>query len=109
MMFKDEFQLDFINVEELGMREEEVDERGIENNIVMKLVPAIFSICLILTASCRQNKTFHSIDSFQGSRVWALAKLVQSEDTVKMSEFVNSNPSIDIDEVDSKYHKNLLI
>ena len=75
----------------------------------MKLVPAIFSICLILTASCRQNKTFHSIDSFQGSRVWALAKLVQSEDTVKMSEFVNSNPSIDIDEVDSKYHKNLLI
>ena len=81
----------------------------IENNIVMKLVPAIFSICLILTASCRQNKTFHSIDSFQGSRVWALAKLVQSEDTVKMSEFVNSNPSIDIDEVDSKYHKNLLI
>lgn len=34
MMFKDEFQLDFINVEELGMREEEVDERVIENNIV---------------------------------------------------------------------------
>jgi hypothetical protein len=31
MMFKDEFQLDFINVEELGMREEEVDERVIEN------------------------------------------------------------------------------
>lgn len=29
----------------------------------MKLVPAIFSICLILTASCRQNKTFHSIDT----------------------------------------------
>ena len=51
MMFKDEFQLDFINVEELGMREEEVDERVIENNIVMKLVPVIFSICLILTAS----------------------------------------------------------
>ena len=75
----------------------------------MKLVPAIFSICLILMASCRQNKTFHSIDSFQGSRVWALAKLIQSEDTVNMSEFVNSNPSIDIDEVDSKYHKNLLI
>jgi hypothetical protein len=37
MMFKDEFQLDFINVEELGMREEEVDGRVIENNIVMKL------------------------------------------------------------------------
>ena len=54
MMFKDEFQLDFINVEELGMREEEVDERGIENNIVMKLVPAIFSksegsVLLIIT------------------------------------------------------------
>ena len=50
MMFKDEFQLDFINVEELGMREEEVDERVIENNIVMKLVPAIFSICICLYA-----------------------------------------------------------
>ena len=75
----------------------------------MKLVPAIFSICLILTASCRQNKTFHSIDSFQDYRIWPLAKLVQSEDTVKMRAFVNSNPSIDIDEVDSKYHKNLLI
>ena len=50
MMFKDEFQLDFINVEELGMRKEEVDERVIENNIVMKLVPAIFSICICLYA-----------------------------------------------------------
>lgn len=29
MMFKDEFQLDFINMEELGMREEEVDESHI--------------------------------------------------------------------------------
>lgn len=75
----------------------------------MKLVPVIFFICLILTASCRQNKTFHSIDSFQDSRVWTLAKLVQSEDTVKMREFVNSNPTVDIDEVDAKYHKNLLI
>ena len=27
---------------------EEVDERVIENNIVMKLVPAIFSICICL-------------------------------------------------------------
>lgn len=59
--------------------------------------------------SCRRDKTFHSIDSFRDSRVWTLAKLVESEDTVKMREFVNSNPSIDIDEVDSKYHKNLLI
>ena len=75
----------------------------------MKLVTIIFSICFILTTSCRQNKTFHSIDSFQDACVWPLAKLVQSEDTVKMREFVNSNPSIDIDEVDSKYHKNLLI
>ena len=62
-----------------------------------------------MMASCRQNKTFHSIDSFRTSSVWTLAKLVQSEDTVKMREFVNSNPSIDIDEVDSKYNKNLLI
>lgn len=75
----------------------------------MKLVPVILSICLILTVSCRQNKTFHSIDSFRDSHVWTLAKFVQSEDTVKMREFVNSNPSIDIDEVDSKFHKNLLI
>lgn len=33
-MFKDDYILDFINVEELGMHEEEVDERVIENSIV---------------------------------------------------------------------------
>ncbi|MBQ9214021.1 MAG: DUF1016 family protein [Bacteroidales bacterium] len=33
-MFKDEYLLDFINVEELGMHEEDVDERVIESNIV---------------------------------------------------------------------------
>lgn len=33
-MFKDDYLLDFINVEELGMHEEEVDERVIENSIV---------------------------------------------------------------------------
>ncbi len=33
-MFKDEYLLDFINVEELGMHDEEVDERVIEQDIV---------------------------------------------------------------------------
>lgn len=33
-MFKDEYLLDFINVEELGMRDEDVDERVIEQSIV---------------------------------------------------------------------------
>lgn len=33
-MFKDEYLLDFINVEELGMHDEDVDERVIEQNIV---------------------------------------------------------------------------
>ena len=33
-MFKDEYLLDYINVEELGMHDEEVDERVIENVIV---------------------------------------------------------------------------
>lgn len=33
-MFKDEYLLDFINVEELGMRDEDVDERVIEQKIV---------------------------------------------------------------------------
>lgn len=33
-MFKDEYLLDFINVEELGMHDEEIDERVIEQNIV---------------------------------------------------------------------------
>ena len=33
-LFKDEYLLDYINVEELGMHDEEVDERVIENNIV---------------------------------------------------------------------------
>jgi len=33
-MFKDEYLLDFINVEELGMHDEDVDERVIEGNIV---------------------------------------------------------------------------
>lgn len=33
-MFKDEYLLDFVNVEELGMHEEEVDERVIEQSIV---------------------------------------------------------------------------
>ena len=33
-MFKDEYLLDFINVEEIGMHEEEIDERVIEQSIV---------------------------------------------------------------------------
>lgn len=33
-MFKDEYLLDFINVEELGMHDEDVDERVIESNLV---------------------------------------------------------------------------
>ena len=33
-MFKDEYLLDFINVEELGMHDDDVDERVIETNIV---------------------------------------------------------------------------
>lgn len=33
-MFKDEYLLDFINVEELGMHDEEIDERVIEQSIV---------------------------------------------------------------------------
>lgn len=33
-MFKDEYLLDFINVEELGMHEDEIDERVIEQSIV---------------------------------------------------------------------------
>ena len=33
-MFKDEYLLDFVNVEQLGEREEDVDERVIENEIV---------------------------------------------------------------------------
>lgn len=36
-MFKDEYLLDFINVEELGMHEEEIDERVIEQNIVHRV------------------------------------------------------------------------
>ena len=36
-MFKDEYLLDFINVEELGMRDEDVDERVIEQHIVTKV------------------------------------------------------------------------
>ena len=33
-MFKDEYMLDFINVEELGMRDEDIDERVVEQSIV---------------------------------------------------------------------------
>lgn len=33
-MFKDEYLLDFINTEELGVRDEDIDERIIENSIV---------------------------------------------------------------------------
>ena len=33
-MFKDEYLLDFINVEQLGQREEDIDERVIENEII---------------------------------------------------------------------------
>lgn len=33
-MFKDEYMLDFINVEQLGMHEDEVDERVVEQSIV---------------------------------------------------------------------------
>ena len=36
-MFKDEYLLDFINVEELGMRDEEVDERVVEQRIVQNV------------------------------------------------------------------------
>lgn len=34
MMFKDEYLLDFVNVEELGMHDEDVDERVIEQSVV---------------------------------------------------------------------------
>ena len=33
-MFKDEYMLDFINVEELGMRDEDIDEKVMEQGIV---------------------------------------------------------------------------
>lgn len=33
-MFKDEYLLDYINVEQLGERDEDIDERVIENEIV---------------------------------------------------------------------------
>ena len=33
-MFKDEYMLDFINVEELGMRDEDIDEKVIEQGVV---------------------------------------------------------------------------
>ena len=33
-MFKDEYLLDYINVEQLGMRDEDIDEKVIENEIV---------------------------------------------------------------------------
>jgi predicted nuclease of restriction endonuclease-like (RecB) superfamily len=36
-MFKDEYLLDFINVEELGCREEDVDERVVEQGIVQHI------------------------------------------------------------------------
>jgi len=42
-MFKDDYLLDFINVEELGMHEEEVDERVIENSIVHNIKNFIMS------------------------------------------------------------------
>ena len=36
-MFKDEYLLDYINVEQLGEREEDIDERVIENEIVQNI------------------------------------------------------------------------
>jgi len=36
-LFKDEYLLDFINVEQLGEREEDIDERVIENGIVLHI------------------------------------------------------------------------
>ena len=33
-MFKDEYLLDYINVEQLGERDEDIDERVVENEIV---------------------------------------------------------------------------
>lgn len=42
-MFKDEYLLDFINVEEIGMRDEEIDESVIEQNIVHNVKNFIMS------------------------------------------------------------------
>lgn len=42
-MFKDEYLLDFINVEEIGMRDEEIDECVIEQNIVHNVKNFIMS------------------------------------------------------------------
>ncbi len=63
----------------------------------------------ILGISCQQNKTFRSIESFRNTHIWTLAKLDQSEYTEKMCDFLNSNPAIYIDELDSKFNTNLLI
>ncbi|MDE6265104.1 MAG: ankyrin repeat domain-containing protein [Paramuribaculum sp.] len=75
----------------------------------MKTIPFILSICLLLTCSCRRNKTFHSIDSFHDTPVWQLAKLVKAQDTSRIKEYIESHPFIDIDTQDSEFHKNLLI
>lgn len=40
MMFKDEYALDFINVEQIGERDaEDVDERLVEQQIVQNILP----------------------------------------------------------------------
>ncbi len=54
-MFKDAYLLDFINVEELGMHDEDIDERVIESNIVHNVKNFII--------------TFGSGFSFSGSQV----------------------------------------
>lgn len=41
-MFKDEYLLDFINTEELGMHDEDIDERVIENNIVHNIIKTAY-------------------------------------------------------------------
>ena len=56
-MFKDEYLLDYINVEELGMHDEDVDERVIESNIVHNVKNFIMTfeqrICLSSAVTSR--------------------------------------------------------
>ena len=88
-MFKDEYLLDYINVEQLGEREEDIDERVVENEIVHNIKNFImtFGRCYLQVKSRTTERSSAGRGGdeetlvretptvfFQNNRIWTILK-----------------------------------
>ena len=66
MMFKDEYLLDFINVEEIGERESiDIDERVVEKQIVENIKKFIMTFGIVLCKSANKEFVEYIIQDYE--------------------------------------------